>query len=1703
MEQKYLAEKIVGKILSKEILRTYQEAEIKSGLLIVEGFQDHEVFFATMELSQFPVIKIRITDELKTPNGIARLNSAYFFSDQETLALNRSEARSDFRVVFVMSEQSDQSSVTSMLKKNDDNIIDLSLGKLKFDALIDSVWEVLAGPKCLTIFKVSARFYLEALLNQKAWDNPLLRPSVRFVANALSQIVNINVKSQIVIEESLARALPELGMFDDIHGAQMHLKRSLHASRIKENFYGSNLYRPDGSYYDKDTLLDLARRIVFRNPDSNDKEFDLEENKFWQEKCISFVDNHPAIDIEIFKEIPWAIISQIFTAKSKVKLKLGQEIRDFLVSSAPGREEEFDNLIIEIDLDKGSSVAAEKLIEQKSSDPNEDPLFDLLAGSPDRLQTRVRNLAGKKGRKVQNFLPWLIKEIDEVRQITSNKLKLVLRPVQKDLEAGQNDFTIRLFAFLFGGTLKQISKEAEKLLTFELDCDHSLLDFEKPSICDFNEESKEHWPDLEILFEFYDVDDDSTLLNPPQKVLWCPSGLEMLKAFFIICCDSKASDVLAWEDKVTIDHWAQNFSFGNINCSELSVLNYSDLVSLKDFAGDAGIKWAQARHRFLKEIAQNGLSVEACSEYFERWSSEDILGYANSNEFKLSGTPLKEFDNFMRFDTLYIPGEIAVLPTHPLKVRWIGDYLSEMKSYALKAMAHGGLVLVDENREFFHRRIHDLAPSQIPPYFVIKKEKSCETYLPTSEFGWGEIYKPIDVQAKQGHIDFDDLSIKAIADECHTFIKHHIYKIRGTDILIVLDRPSKFPEKFLKSFYGSSVKAKSPRLRLHILAESDVLSQLDILKKQEGTLFEHIEDYQMTPFIDITAHKWEDKTKLPKSIPFDSVDITIVPELFGSSIKHQSKNYTQNKSDEKAFNSIHSRPVMASNSAAGGNASIMMLPESKDHVLYLWSNLSIRLKEDGSLTTSMIGTDYLSLVIELFNSTELLEKLHKASLWVVTLDKYLTRSNIENLSCRPEIISFKPNVGSSGSHNLIISAEMGKKFIRPRLVNKIGFLNQKYFSSNLTNNEINRIAEELFLESKGLAPSVVLRSLGGGWTINELMGLVCSKRYIDNNIDDYVLKVWIPLDHNLHWFGGGNFRKRADLLLLCGKYINGDLIIEFTVVESKFGKKKLAEDGCKQALESHKVLSSAFVRDNSAIDESVKADSRFWNQSLVDAIQSSGVCEGSEFHDGILNTKVKDYILTNKYKVSFNTPIVLCHSPEELDESINEVKNGVLCTYIGANLILKLLSKTAQDKFFSHESTKLSLAPDGGSEKYENTSSVSSPDKVDNKKSSKQLSVEGPIDEPPLSSENEGIIPIKFSSLSEDIKNDMYQNIISFLNKTVDPTIRPASDISSGIVEGPSCIRFKIENELVPEIRKINSKLEDLNSLMNLPQELKCGVFRDRGIWLEVPKEARDPILGSELLHMFSGRKYEKSTDFVVPVGLDSFGEIVEFDFSSTLTPHILVAGQTGGGKSVVIMTFIRGCIACYDKNQVQLAIIDPKEEFRDIAKNPHFGDRYYYQKNDWLSIIQHAMHEIETRKALFRETVGKIDIKAYNKRFPNNTIPRFLLIIDEFQEVVLENGRTVEDALATIIRIGKLGRALGVHLLISTQRPSKEVLDGSLKANIPGILCLKVSNGLNSRIILDENGAENLSGKGDAIFKDGGNKMTRMQVAIFEEDIV
>lgn len=326
----------------------------------------------------------------------------------------------------------------------------------------------------------------------------------------------------------------------------------------------------------------------------------------------------------------------------------------------------------------------------------------------------------------------------------------------------------------------------------------------------------------------------------------------------------------------------------------------------------------------------------------------------------------------------------------------------------------------------------------------------------------------------------------------------------------------------------------------------------------------------------------------------------------------------------------------------------------------------------------------------------------------------------------------------------------------------------------------------------------------------------------------------------------------------------------------------------------------------------------------------------------------------------------------------------------------------------------------------------------------------------------------------------------------------------TGISIGPTVTRFEMQPEIGTKVSKVvNLKDEIKMGLAVSDIRIQAPIPGKSAIGIEIPNKKPRSVSFRELIE--SNRFKESKSKVSFAVGEDIGGKVVVGDIADM--PHIIIAGSTGSGKSVCINALIMSVLYKASPDDVKMIMVDPKVVELSIYNGiPHLLIPVVSDPKKAASALNWAVAEMDKRYNKLAE-LGSRNIKEYNNKiisgeYGENHIkmPQILVIIDELADLMMVAKNEVE---AAIVRLAQKARAAGIHLIIATQRPSADVITGLIKANIPSKIAFAVSNGSNSRIILDENGAENLLGKGDMLYAPRNEKPKRVQGAFVSDDEV
>ena len=325
---------------------------------------------------------------------------------------------------------------------------------------------------------------------------------------------------------------------------------------------------------------------------------------------------------------------------------------------------------------------------------------------------------------------------------------------------------------------------------------------------------------------------------------------------------------------------------------------------------------------------------------------------------------------------------------------------------------------------------------------------------------------------------------------------------------------------------------------------------------------------------------------------------------------------------------------------------------------------------------------------------------------------------------------------------------------------------------------------------------------------------------------------------------------------------------------------------------------------------------------------------------------------------------------------------------------------------------------------------------------------------------------------------------------------------------GPAVTRYELQPEMGVKVSKIVNLADDIKlNLAAADIRIEAPIPGKAAIGIEVPNKENVMVSFRELVESEEFKKHPSKISF--GVGKDIGGKVTVADIAKM--PHLLIAGATGSGKSVCINTIIMSILYKANPKEVKLIMIDPKVVELSVYNGiPHLMIPVVTDPKKAAGALHWAVDEMTDRYQKFANASVR-DLKGYNAKIESlptiegdpkpEKLPQIVIIVDELADLMMVASNEVEDA---ICRLAQLARAAGIHLVIATQRPSVNVITGLIKANMPSRIAFAVTSGVDSRTILDMNGAEKLLGKGDMLFSPQGiPKPVRVQGAFVSDEEV
>ncbi|WP_294362361.1 DNA translocase FtsK [uncultured Clostridium sp.] len=743
----------------------------------------------------------------------------------------------------------------------------------------------------------------------------------------------------------------------------------------------------------------------------------------------------------------------------------------------------------------------------------------------------------------------------------------------------------------------------------------------------------------------------------------------------------------------------------------------------------------------------------------------------------------------------------------------------------------------------------------------------------------------------------------------------------------------------------------------------------------------------------------------------------------------------------------------------------------------------------------------------------LLNKLHDKSNWVIILDENIDKKLLnENHN---KVIGFSTGEGYFGELNSTISSNDSVKDDLKVLIKKR--LRMKF--SDWSVSEIDKATVKCLEMTRNLDGADILKAINpADEAINNYLAYLMTYE-IENSLsenDNSVLRKIISLDSYNHLFDdtlgavkftGENFRPDLLVLELVNDTESNKYKIYCKLIECKLGQYSFTHiDKARNQIEfGYNHFNNVWNPENDTVQK------RFWFNQLYRIL----ICNNKELD--INEDERLSAICEGEFKIEFNKELYL-YWVDKFDEEIIEEFSGddklIKEHHLSMKIIRKLLIGSSEVEEVSEEKSNAETTAIIIKDiELEDKDKKSKPTKEEtnasctNDKNSTDNDVSTEI-ENFYKDDEKSIVPKAIINIFKEYINETDESekkeVEEKLNKLKSFLgFKKVKIIPKDIIIGPDIVRYSFQLDFTNSVNDVKKKQEDIQLMLGL-NELPFIFIEDGLIKMDTPRQHRQ-MVGIKTMYQKINEMtldYKNVHDhFYALIGADVLGEPHLLDLSDPSSPHLLIAGQTGSGKSVLLSSILTSIMSFYTSEEVEMVLVDPKRvELTAFRKSP-FTKIVATEVDEAINLLQDLLRTMEDRYKLFEKEEVK-NINEYNNKNPNNKLKRVLMVFDEYASMMQADKEYVKIIESTIVRLSQEARAAGVHLIICTQSPKAEIITTTIRNNLNARIGLKVADSTASKVILDESGAESLLGKGDMLIKTAdSSKLTRIKSPYVSND--
>ncbi len=1525
-----------------------------------------------------------------------------------------------------------------------------------------------------------------SLIHPSAITVPV-RSYVSFVCSAVKERLTHNNLTPDETDALIGNSLLELRMFPDA-AWRRDSSEARKRGRLKLNALHADLAASNSSDLDVDKLKEKIKTTSFRDDEGNP--LSDSENQTWRRLCSAYCSSPSQ---ENRKKVPYPIFEQILQ-KIPAGLKLGDRVAMEISNIAPEREAEYESLNIKEGLDRRNMEEAQRFLEENPKEETDPRLAEILT-----VQTRrmVEKVANPRPESFENPLT----KIAEIANVFSARNRddaasgdLVLC-VKVGIDENVPSYLASFFSLIYGPTLRSVVEETKSVdsgIQLEV-ADRLITVVSVPELksSDDSEESAsevDEWAPLPIEFRLIDRKKDCEI-DSEMSFEWKPASLSrMIFLWYAFsACDQSAA--LSFLEDNDLEEWLNSVLRRDVNLQDHAAGNDSLQVASDGLVSE----FRELREKFASEVSASGFIQGSISQFATDWTA--LLDRAKT-EWLPDGKRDERIAWLFSTDRLELKGGDAILlPSHPFKLRWLAEYLRTSEELLTKAL-NDELLLNTQNGKLYLDWISGLSSREQPPIACNAKGKY--VFANASE-GWSEDFTGLDPQKPESDLgSLDSSSEDEIVSLLRNYLNSHPYKIDGFSVVILIEHGASLAADLFKKLRTGDFREL--KASVHMIAPPsmwpEIARSFDALPGESrmfgGAVF---------PPIQLSFYDSTNQTELDEALQALACDIAILPGILEGNLEIQAMTESPGERLGGSFHPLFHQAVHYSSGAQGKAISISMRPEKPDRAMDAWSTLAVRQERTKPVAPNQPDNyDFVEVKIDFSRTAHLFEVLHNTAHWVVTVERHISREQIENLNAKPDILSVKEGVGASGLLTMIVSSSCGREFILSRLSRKLLRIVKECGDSNPVDSVTSALAEKIYEETRYISPVLALQAMGISRVTEEMLGVAIARNVASEKFpaeSECGISTWISLDEHAEWFGGTT-SIRPDLCRVTLTAGGEKTELSLLVVEGKL-RQNYDAHGVQQVVAALNLFNQVFHYGDGA----EPVDTRLWREKLCTAIQNASP-NAREAHgdfedvESSLSSMLEDLAEGRVDTRPIEGLFSICFYNTVGSFEISRAPSApIMIAKSFANNVIDLIQRKvdvverdcmAGDPLADKDGTEVYGSPapvPSSSTVSEATADTHAMNLVSSLKPAADL----------LGDSQEGV---KRGKLSQSDLTDRFQAILDTYGKFGIAVEKPKK-VEDCFVEGPASVLYRIKPATGVEPKTIYAKGDSLKLELELEEHHHIRFSISRGnIEIDVPKLNEDRYF-VEAAHMWNRWK-RPNAQLEVPLGEDRKGNVVSLNFSTSTAPHLLIGGTTGSGKSEALNTILHGMTRFYSADELKLKLIDPKStELVPFENCEHLIGEIESDAESAIALLEEAVEEMQARYGTFKESKVK-SLSKYNEIVSiDERLPWWVIVLDEYADLTTEKADKTEIE-KLLKRLAQKARAAGIHVIIATQKPSAEVISTNLRSNLPAQLALRVKSSTESRVIMDDSGAETLNGKGDAFLKTVEG-LKRIQCALVEED--